>query len=312
MLANCSSGIEPLFALSYKKHNLSSQLENVTLFYVNEDFQKHVPGVNIDEFLQGGGDLYTLVEDSIQSLFTTTSRISPSSHVLMQAVWQQFVDSGISKTINLTNDASLDDVRTAYMLAWSMDCKGITVYRQGSRQKEVLVATTNISTDTNSPVLAKASRPRTLSGTTTKVNTGLGNLYITINHDSDDRMYEVFATIGKAGGVEVANTEAICRLASLAMQYGVPTSEISDQLVGIQSEPAWDDGVLIKSMPDAIGRTLANMEISSEQNYTEVAQENFGKVAMFSGKMCPSCQSDGLAMEEGCLKCHACGYAKCG
>ena len=312
MIANCSSGIEPLFALSYKKHNLSSQLENVALFYVNEDFQKCVPGVNIDEFLQDGGDLYTLVEDNIQSLFTTTSRISPTGHVLMQAVWQQFVDSGISKTINLTNDASLDDVRTAYMMAWSMDCKGITVYRQGSRQKEVLVATTDISTEIDFPVIAKAPRPRTLSGTTTKVSTGLGSLYITINHDLDDQMYEVFATIGKAGGVEVANTEAICRLASLAMQYGIPTEEISNQLVGIQSEPAWDDGVLIKSMPDAIGRTLAKMEISSEQNYTEVAQENFGKVAMFSGKTCPSCKSDGLAMEEGCLKCHACGYAKCG
>ena len=125
-------------------------------------------------------------------------------------------------------------------------------------------------------------------------------------------MYEVFATIGKAGGTEVANTEAICRLASLAMQYGIPTVEIANQLLGIQSEPAWDNGTLIKSMPDAIGKTLADIGPVTEQNYAKAAPEVFGKVVVASSASCPVCKSDGIAMEEGCLKCHACGYSKCG
>ena len=321
MIADCSSGIEPLFALSYKKHNLSSQLEDVALFYVNEDFQQHIPGINVNDFLEEGGDLYSLVKDDIQDLFTTTGRISPESHVEMQAVWQQFVDSGISKTINLSNTASIEDVRTAYMLAWERDCKGITVYRAGSRQKEVLVSTTDVlKNDEELTSRTKLARPKTLAGTTTKINTGLGTLYVTVNRDDSGNMYEVFATIGKAGGTEVANTEAICRLASLAMQYGIPTEEISNQLVGIQSEPAWDQGVLMKSMPDAIGKTLAQMNDvdSFVLTPTQSAQENYGIEARRRVEMgtsvatCPICKSDGLAMEEGCLKCHACGYSKCG
>ena len=316
MIANCSSGIEPLFALSYKKHNLSSQLQDVALFYINEDFQQHIPEIDVDGFLHEGGDLYSLVNQDTASLFTTTGKIAPTAHVDMQAAWQKFVDSGISKTINLPNDATQDDVRVAYMRAWEKDCKGITVYRAGSREKEVLVSTTDIkkseATPTVSTEMSKASRPKTLSGTTTKINTGLGTLCVTVNRDDSDAMYEVFATIGKAGGTEVANTEAICRLASLAMQYGIPTDEIAHQLLGIQSEPAWDNGTLIKSMPDAIGKTLADMGPVSEQNYAQAAPEVFGKVVVASSASCPVCKSDGLAMEEGCLKCHACGYSKCG
>ena len=312
MIASCSSGIEPLFALSYKKHNLSSQLEGVSLFYVNEDFKQHIPEIDIDVFLKDGGDLYTLVDDDIQNLFVTTSRIAPNAHVEMQAVWQQFVDSGISKTINLSNSASQKDIYDAYMQAWSLDCKGITVYRQGSREKEVLVSTADIKTDKTETSLSRASRSRTLSGTTTKIQTGMGNLYVTINRDENDNLYEVFATIGKAGGTEVANTEAICRLASLVMQHGISSEEIASQLIGIQSEPIWDNGVLIKSMPDAIGKTLAEIEgISPGKNPNEVAEEKFGRV-FSSAESCSECQSTDVATEEGCLKCYSCGYSKCG
>tara|TARA_Y100000310_G_scaffold335228_1_gene416738 strand:+ start:679 stop:1266 length:588 start_codon:yes stop_codon:yes gene_type:complete len=195
------------------------------------------------------------------------------------------------------------------MQAWSGNCKGITVYRQGSRAKEVLV-----SSDKSAPAPSedKLSRPRSLSGSTTKMNTGQGTMYVTLNSDDDGDLYEVFATIGKAGGTAHANTEAICRLISLAMQYQIPTTEIINQLSGIQSTPVWDNGVLVQSIADGISKVLGESSDSTATSTTAMQSFTEGAVAAVSAvDECPVC-SGPLNMSEGCEKCQACGYSQCG
>ena len=312
MIADASSGIEPHFSLAFKKHNMSSQMQDVELFYVNSDLKKALDRDDLDDYLDNNGNITDLLDANLVNLYRTSDVISPEWHVKMQIVWQKYVDSGISKTINLDNSATLDDVYNAYMQAWSGSCKGITVYRQGSRSKEVLVS----SNKTNQPVDLssedKINRPRNLSGSTTKMNTGQGTMYVTLNQDEDGDLYEVFAAIGKAGGTAHANTEAICRLISLAMQYHIPIPEIINQLSGIQSTPVWDNGVLVQSIADGISKVLSeysddsSTDITSMQSFTEGAA-----AALLSVDECPVCSAP-LNMSEGCESCLACGYSKCG
>ena len=314
MIADTSSGIEPHFSLSFKKHNMSAAMANVELFYTVKGLRDALKHDNLDEYLDNGGDINDLLDDKLASLYKTSETISPEAHVNMQIVWQKYVDSGISKTINLANSATQEDVYNAYMQAWGGDCKGITVYRQGSRKDEVLVATNQKTvSDVLDPVEGIASRPRNLQGTTTKMNTGQGTMYVTLNSDTAGELYEVFATIGKAGGTAHANTEAICRLISLAMQYRIPTAEIINQLSGIQSNPVWDNGVLVQSIADGISKVLGEAidtptidSAPSVDSFTEGAA-----AAMASVDECPVCQSP-LIMAEGCESCRACGYSKCG
>ena len=320
MIADASSGIEPHFALSYKKHNMSSQLENTELYYINKDMLNYVPSeLDINEYLDSGRKLIDLVPEDQKASFHTSNEISPEWHVKMQSVWQVHIDSGISKTINMPFEASERDVWDSYMTAWKLSCKGITVYRQGSREKEVLVSTdAPVEKSVESPA-TKIERPRTLNGSTTKVKTGLGNLYVTVNKNEDDSIYEVFATTGKAGGNETANTEAICRLISVAMQYGVPLDAIVKQLQGIQSVPIWDNGVQILSTADGISKVLReHMKISVEERRHSVRKALDKTMEQFSAALdtqqapkCPDCTSP-LYVSEGCSSCASCGYSKCG
>ena len=326
MIAGASSGIEPLFALSYKKHNMSSRLEGVELFYVNDDLKDEFSVKEIvddlDEFLNDGGNLSELIsklDSNTREVFVTSDVISPENHVKAQAVWQKYVDSGISKTINLPFTATEEDVWNSYLTAWELGCKGITVYRQGSREKEVLVSTdASVEKSVELPV-TKVERPRTLRGSTTKIKTVLGNLYVTVNKDKDDSVYEVFATTGKAGGNETANTEAICRLVSVAMQYGVPLDAIAKQLQGIQSVPIWDNGVQILSTADGISKVLREHMDTSLEKHRHSARESLDKtMEQFSAALdtrqspaCPDC-SGSLHVSEGCSSCVSCGYSRCG
>ena len=142
MIAEASSGIEPLFSLAYKKHNMSSQLGGTALYYVNEEVRKHLSlDVDIDEYIKNGNEITSGLSDDVQDVFKTSNDINYLDHVRMQAAWQKHVDSGISKTINLPNNASEGNIWDSYVTAWELGCKGITVYRNGSRDKEVLVST---------------------------------------------------------------------------------------------------------------------------------------------------------------------------
>ena len=353
MISNCSSGIEPLFGIAYKKHNMSAALEGVELFYINDDLKEQLQNnvidegnekIDIDKYLDGGGDIRELMTDEQNKIFTESPMIEPKWHVKTQAVFQKYVDSGISKTINLPNQATKEDVEEAYTLAWELGCKGITVYRAGSREKEVLVSTNNDENtknnkeESNTTVLdannpEPRNRPSVVPGVTEKIRTGHGNMYVTINFDQQSDPFEVFTNLGKAGSSDSANLEAVSRLVSLALRSGIKTKEIINELKGISDLPVWDNGKLILSAPDAVAQVLSKhsdsgslnnigINITESDSLTNPAESSNGngktKSTMDSesqakiGNPCPECHGSNLIFEEGCLNCHECGYSKCG
>ena len=278
LLAGCSSGIEPHFARSYTRRIVERD-GDVTVNVeapVLEEVRRRYPCTPVD------------------SLVPTALEIPPVWHVRHQAAWQTGVHLAVSKTVNLPASATVEQVREIYRMAYDLGCKGITVYRDGSKDSQVL---TSKSAD-KPPVLAtprKAGRPDELTGRTRKVPTVFGNLYLTVN-EMDGSPFEVFATLGKGGKEVSAATEAMGRLISLGLRHGVPMEEIVRQLKGIAGEqPVFDEEGTIKSLPDAIGRALERMG---------------GKPVTVNGaSLCPDCGSV-LLHEEGCQKC-VCGFSKC-
>ena len=346
MIAGCSSGIEPLFALCYHKHNI---LGGESLLYVDKGFEKVAKeggfySQELLNYLADGGSLQERddVPDWAKRLFVTSSDISPEMHVRMQAVFQESVDSAISKTINFPNSASDDDVRSAYLLAWELSCKGITVYRAGSRDAEVLTAgkekdsseENNVestdNTNLKSEMLTERQRPKVLSGVTERVRTAHGNLFVTINYNEEGKPFEVFASLGKAGSTESAQLEAITRLTTMSLRAGVEPSQIIQHLQGITDEPIWDKGSLVRSTPDAVAQVLirhllknnsidVNTSSDVEQlglfvgdSTEEVIKESESSEEVLVKKLaCPDCSIGVLVHQEGCLRCADCGYNKC-
>ena len=320
MIADASSGIEPHFALSYKKHNMSSQLQNTELYYVNKGIFEYVPEeLDMDEYIGSGRALIDLVPNDRKSYFRTSNDISPEWHVKMQSVWQAHVDSGISKTINMPFESSKEDVEKAYQLAWTSGCKGITVYRNGSRDKEVLVSTDSKAgpSDTGGLLPVQVSvnfdRPEVLDGQTWKVPTGHGNMYVNLSFH-ENRLVELFANIGKSGASTNAQIEALGRVVSMALQHGVPASDIAKQLRGINSDkPVYHNQRLIRAAPDAIAWVLD--QVSNKTKSSADVQHNFQEsvepILISEGTVCPDCDSDSLVREEGCMKCYSCGYSLC-
>ncbi len=335
MIAGCSSGIEPLFALCYHKHNI---LGGESLLYVDENFERAAKdggfySEDLMNYLAEGGSLQNRedVPDWAKQTFVVAGDISPEMHVRMQAAFQESVDAAISKTINFANTATEEDVRQAYMLAWELECKGITVYRAGSREAEVLTAgkesENQEETETNghrSPALVERSpRPRTVYGLTENIRTGQGNLYVTVNFDERRRPFEVFCALGKAGSVESAHLEAIARLVSMSLRAGIDPDQVVDQLKGITDQPIWDGGTLVGSIPDAISQVLKKYVSPESANEAAAAQiglfpsadsvgseEEVAFATPLTGKRCPECSAF-LVAQEGCLNCLDCGYSKC-
>ena len=334
MIAGCSSGIEPLFALCYHKHNI---LGGESLLYVDENFEKAARdggfySEDLMNYLAEGGSLQDRddVPESAKNTFVVAGDISPEMHVRMQAAFQESVDAAISKTINFPNEATDEDVRSAYMLAWELGCKGITVYRSGSREAEVLTAgveNEEQDTETNghaSPTLVERSpRPRVMQGLTENVRTGQGKLYVTVNFDEERRPFEVFCALGKAGSVESAHMEAIARLISMSLRSGVAPEQVVEHLRGITDEPVWDGGTLVRSVPDAISLVLDKYITDKPTTDAPTAQiglfpsaESVGSedevrfAGPLTGKRCPECSAY-LVAQEGCLNCLDCGYSKC-
>jgi ribonucleoside-diphosphate reductase alpha chain len=217
----------------------------------------------------------------------------------MQAVFQKHCDSSVSKTINFAESATVADVRAAFELAWEADCKGVTVYRDNSRPNQVL------STGRTRPegeLRQVQSRPALLNGITEKIRTGYGNLYVTVN-TADGRPFEVFAHIGHSGYTTMADTEAICRLISLALRSGVPVGDIIRQLRGIGgSSQVFSSGARVLSIPDAIAQVL-NRHFGGEG-----ASDGFDESS--KAEICPECGA-GMAFLSGCFSCSSCGYSNC-
>jgi ribonucleoside-diphosphate reductase alpha chain len=330
MIAGCSSGIEPVFSLAYRKQNI---LEGKTLYYVDKNLEKVAKekgfySEDLLEHLSNGGSLQDRedVPSDVKRVFRTAPDISPEYHVRMQAAFQESVDAGISKTINFPNEASEDDVTTTYMLAWNLKCKGITVYRSGSREKEVLTTgttenETESSVDSTIGFVSATERPSELFGVTRRVYTGRGNLYVTVNMSDDGKPFEIFAALGKAGGNDSAMAEAVSRMVSLTLRSGIDPKASIEQLKGITDVPAWNEGELIRSVPDAIANVLEKIyEPKKEPSPLSITELNDATLMsgnkdsditnVLQSETCPECESN-LAFEEGCQKCYSCGYSKC-
>jgi len=309
MIANCSSGIEPLFDLAFKKHNMSAALEGVELYYIHEDLKNRVAplfatnGNSLEKYISEGHDVKDLLSDTQErSLFVTSGEIDYQWHIRIQAMWQNYIDSGVSKTINLPNSATEQDIWDAYMMASDLGCKGITVYRAGSREREVLVSSTSDNgVSANSAVLV---RPESVQGVTSRITTGHGKLFMTLNSNNGNP-FEVFSQIGKSGQCDAAYLEAISRLVSLCLRNNIMPETIYQQLNGIVCCPVWSEGTQVHSVPDAIALGLKTHFIDSHDGVSSSSNSKFG-----SGGVCPECGSI-TVYQEGCVTCNSCGWSKC-
>lgn len=298
-IAGCSSGIEPYFALAYESHILDGQvlIDKVELL---QEHLKDDPNLRpyMDAILKNKGCARgTIVSDTIQELFPTAMEIPWEVHVKMQAAFQEFTDNAVSKTINMPEDATIDDVKNAYYSAYQLGCKGITIYRDKSKDVQVL----NLPQKEKAPL----TRPDLLPSETEKIRTGHDNLYITITH-REEEPFEVFCNIGKSGGEIAAYSQALGRVISLALRVGVDPVEIIQQLENIScGHHSHDHGEAIFSDPDAIAKALRRflkrrgMEVPDNGNSLEYRLEE-----------CPQCGGR-LIHEEGCDKCTSCDYTRC-
>ena len=305
IIADCSSGIEPLFALSFVRN----VMDNDKLLEVNSVFEEESKKRMFysEELMKTIADKGTIsglanIPDDVKEIFVTAHDVPPEWHVRMQAAFQKYTDNAVSKTVNLPKDATVDDIRKIYDLAFRLGCKGVTIYRDGSMDSQVLTVGEK---ESGKPTVVEKERPETLEGFTTRMNTGLGNLYVTVT-EYEGRPFEVFATIGKSGHSTTAKTEAIGRLVSLALRSGVDVEKIVNQLKGIGGEhPVFQKDGLVLSIPDAIARIL-------EKKYmTNGNGKKNGSTKSLNRNLCPECNAK-VNFEEGCLKCYSCGYTKCG
>ncbi len=270
-IAGCSSSIEPIFAFKVISKILDSEISDIHPLF--QQWEEKHPG------------------EKPPAHFVTAQEISPIDHLKMQAVFQEFVDSAVSKTINFPHAATREDIAQAYLQAFTMNIKGITVYRDGCRAVQVL---NKAGEEKPKPM----GRPDAIPSTTHKISTGLGNLYITVTY-FNKKPFEVFASIGKSGYSTMADAEAIGRLISLALRSGISTEEVVNQLKGIGgAEPIFSNGQLIQSIPDAIAKVLE----------THVGKVNTHHQDM-NALHCPVCGSG--VSDEKCPTCASCGWSKC-
>ncbi len=307
ILANCSSGVEPLFALSFVRN----VMDNDRLTEVNQHFEtvakergfyssKLMNSIALKGSIQ---DMDEIPLD-VRKVFVTAHDISPEWHIRMQAAFQKHTDNAVSKTVNLPRDATVDDVLKVYNMAYELGCKGVTIYRDGSKKNQVLSFNDTDSAEQTS-ISSVKNRPETLEGFTTRVKTGMGRLYVTVT-EHQGHPFEVFATIGKSGRSTTAKTEAIGRLVSLALRSGVKVEEVVNQLKGIGGEhPVFQEGGLVLSIPDAIGRVLEKRYLNDGSHKT------YRHGNSLLGEICPECGQT-ASFEEGCMMCHFCGFHKCG
>lgn len=278
LIAGVSSGIEPNFAWKTTMHRIGTTMEDLhplaTKFF-NKD-------------------------EKLPDYFVTGRNISTEWHIRMQAAFQSHIDNAISKTINMPNSASIDDVHKAYMLAWELKTKGVTVYREGSRVIEVLTrGNSSFKNKENKKdiKLTYRERPEFLRGITTKQKTGCGNSYITVNFTDDGYPMEVFGEVSARGGCD-AMSEGLARMTSLALRYGIKPEEIVKQLRSVRCSTAISKKVGCLSCPDLMGKILI-------ESYTKKQSEINESI------LCPDCNTQ-LETLEGCIKCMSCGYSKCG
>jgi ribonucleoside-diphosphate reductase alpha chain len=382
IFADCSGGIEPLFAVAFMRNQAGSLMPDVNKDFIRIAREQEWYSEDLMERIAEEGHIhFDEVPEAVQRVFVTSHDVIPEWHIRMQAAFQEHVDSAISKTCNFSREATEDDVREIYLQAYELGCKGVTVYRDGSRPAQVLSTGKTASGETSRKTadleaaladarednhrlnqelealnaslqelevkhqkrLHKRTRPPALTGTTRKIRSPLGQLYVTVNEDETGHPFEVFATLGKAGGAAMAHAEAIGRLVSLALRSGIPMPDVINQLRGISCDRAVGIGPnKVLSMPDAIGQVLhqhlmekegiqeelpigdaaapkapaAAPRVSSppaasgQATQRQLGTDYYDPGDAFIGT-CPECSSD-LQFAEGCVKCPTCGYSECG
>lgn len=338
IIAGCSSGIEPLFAVCFVRN----VMDNDILIEVNPLFEEvaRSRGFYSKELMEkvaAHGSVVGMSEipEDVQRVFVTAHDIAPAEHVAIQAAFQEFTDNAVSKTVNLPNHATREDVEEVLMQAYRSGCKGVTVYRDGSRESQVLSVQRKDEKKTEESQASEAqgrvemtprARPQVTYGQTEKVKTGCGNVYVTVNSD-EHGLCEVFTSIGKSGGCASAQSEAISRLTSLALRSGVSIQAIIHHLKGIRCpSPAWHNGQVVYSCPDAIGRVLEHVSARyALNNPSGLEQASAARadstVSVKKGNglsdldnhvgACPDCGGH-MIHQDGCAVCMNCGYSRCG
>jgi ribonucleoside-diphosphate reductase alpha chain len=376
IFADCSGGIEPLFAVAFMRNQAGALMPDVNRDFVRiAKAQGWYSEALMQRIAEEGHIHFDEVPADVQRVFVTAHDVTPEWHIRMQAAFQEYVDSAISKTCNFPREATEQQVRDIYLTAYDLGCKGVTVYRDGSRPMQVLSTgrtakevsgASGASTADLEAKLAdarerlhrlqlerdelrrqveeaearlqkrrhKRTRPALLHGTTRRMPSPLGDLYVTVNEDENGRPFEVFATLGKAGGAAMADVEAIGRLISLALRSGIPLADVYNQLRGISCDRAVGLGPSkVLSVPDAIAQALIQHEREKEGVQQELPMPPLTAARVPTGigmpeqpvqqleigydpgetfiGTCPECKSD-LQYMEGCVKCLSCGYSECG
>jgi ribonucleoside-diphosphate reductase alpha chain len=331
IIASASGGIEPIFALVYKR---AQCLDNEEMYEVNPYFEKIAKERGfysqelMDKIAQKGSiHGFDEIPKDIKKIFVTSHDISPEEHIKMQAAFQKFTDNAVSKTVNFPNSATKEDVKKVYILSYKMGCKGVTVYRDGSRDVQVL----NLVNRKEEPSEIKETKPRErptkTTGFTFLMHTGCGKMYVTVNEDARGAC-EVFTQLGKSGGCTASQAEAISRLISLGLRSGINQDVIINQLKGIRCpSPTLAEGGAILSCADAVAKALESYKrekmlpelfeqkqavAQSFQYEYQERQYTSDPDANLSGA-CPQCPECGemITFAEGCIVCRNCGYSKC-
>ena len=316
ILAGVSSGMEPVYDFAFKRTDRLG--EHIVYHPLYQAYIEQHAG------------------EAVPDYFVNAKQLTPDEHVKMQAIIQKYTDASISKTVNAPEEHTHEQVKELYIKAYDLGCKGVTYYRENSRDISVLESldkakktdgpkklmqeqsgnyvVPDFLTGAKTVTVEPRKRPDVMTGKTYKIKTGDGVLYVTINNDEANTPFEVFATIGKAGGFFAANSEAICRLASLAMRSGITPEEVVSQLKGIRGPmPAFGpNGTKVLSLADAIAQVLER-HVKGDQTQLNLAYPQV-KVSVANhghAPECPECGGD-LVMAEGCQTCHGCGYSKCG
>jgi ribonucleoside-diphosphate reductase alpha chain len=340
IIAACSSGIEPLFALAFTRN----VMEGTELLEINPLFEEvaRERGFYSPELMKkiaesGGVHAIDELPEDIKKVFVTAHDISPEWHIKMQAVYQRHIDNAVSKTVNFPNKATEEDVANAYMLSYKLGCKGITVYRDGSREIQVLtrgsgkkeVKATEAEQVAATPAHESRTRGEVAFGVTKKMNTGCGNLYVTLNEDAAGRPIEIFTQMGKAGGCATSQCEAIGRMASLALRGGIQTEEIVNQMRGISCHlPTGFGANKVSSCSDAMAQAMEwylkfkhssgnshmvlgpHSAVEGEGGTQEELSFTFAQ-DIFKRGACPDCGGT-VEHVDGCVLCRGCGYSECG
>jgi len=353
IIAGVSSGIEPIFALSFVRNVMDNdELPEVNPIFERVAKERGFYSEKLMREIAAHGtiqDLKSIPED-VRRVFVTAHDIAPEWHIRIQSAFQKYTDNAVSKTVNFANSATREDVKEVYMLAYKLGCKGVTIYRDGSRDSQVLnIGSVNKEKKEEAPqqreALVPRVRPEVTMGITEKVKIGCGNLYITVNSD-ENGICEVFTNLGRAGGCP-SQSEATSRLISIALRAGVDVSEIIEQLRGIRCHSTLrQKGLKVLSCPDAIGRALEKYsklhvdfrDIKTIEELTAEIEEStrtcIGNCSLCAdpchavtmddsgaaykavgnargnGKRCPECGST-IQHEGGCVICRNCGYSKC-